>query len=113
MEKSFYLIDSDKLRELLYCAAMLECLESNGVDNWIGYMDNRESFISSYLGVSEEKVEEDNLQIQDVADNWLEEYTPYNSLSELIMDKIGSDNLDYIRLELDRIYENIKEGILN
>ena len=74
MKNYYYKIGADDLRDLLYSAAKLQCLEENGVDNWLGYMDNRESFIASTLNITIEEVEENNLQIQDVADKWIEDY---------------------------------------
>ena len=72
--KTYFKIDADTLRDLLIDSAYYHCLEANGVDNWIGYLDNRESFIADILNISEEKVEEENLQLSDVADKWMQDF---------------------------------------
>ena len=70
----YYKISEEKLLKLLTSTERLNCLECNGVDNWFGYMDNRTEYIAYCLNVSEEKVEEEDLDFIDIAKNELNEY---------------------------------------
>jgi len=71
---TYFKINADDLRDLLYDSVKLHCLEEAGVDNWFGYMENRIEFIAKQLEMSEEEVDEQNLQLQDVADKWIQDY---------------------------------------
>lgn len=70
----YYKISEEDLLDLLYYSAKLQCLEDNGVDNWLGYMDNETDFVADILGVSDEQVEQDYLGIDDVAHKWIADY---------------------------------------
>ena len=72
--KTYFKIDVDTLRDLLIDSAYYHCLEANGVDNWIGYLDNRESFIADTLNVSEDEVHKKDLQLSDIADKQMQDF---------------------------------------
>ena len=72
--KTYFKIDADTLRDLLIESAYYHCLEANGVDNWIGYLDNRESFIADTLNVSEDEVHKKDLQLSDIADKQMQDF---------------------------------------
>ena len=74
-----YIISEERLLELLEYEAELECLSAAGVDNWWGYCDNREEYIASALGISEEEVTEQELEFADVAEAALAEFSIYQS----------------------------------
>ena len=66
MSKS-YIISEERLLELLENEARLQCLENDGVDNWTWYMEGRKRFIADALCISEQHVEEEELDFIDVA----------------------------------------------
>jgi hypothetical protein len=45
-----YIIDKERLRELLYDHYVLNCLYAAGIDNWDGFMINRTEYINNALG---------------------------------------------------------------
>ena len=63
----YFKIDEERLLELLENEARLQCLENDGVDNWMWYMEGRKRFIADALCISEEEVEERNLDFKDLA----------------------------------------------
>ncbi len=71
---NYFKIKPEELRDLLINTARLQCLEANGVDNWFGYMDNRETYIADVLDMSLDEIKENDLQFSDVADKWLQNY---------------------------------------
>lgn len=46
-----YLIDEDTLHSLLVAAHTLSILESDGVDNWWGWMEGREDYLAKYASM--------------------------------------------------------------
>ena len=62
-----YIVHDERLLELLEAEATLQCLEHAGVDNWWGYCDNKESFIADALEITEDEVNERELDFEDVA----------------------------------------------
>jgi hypothetical protein len=62
-----YLISEERLLELLEAENTLYCLEWDGVDNCSWYMEGRSCYIADALGISEDKVREDDLDFIDVA----------------------------------------------
>lgn len=69
-----YVITEERLLELLKAENRLYCLEWDGVDNWSWYMEGRTRYIAEALGVSEEQVEEECLDFEDVARAELADY---------------------------------------
>jgi hypothetical protein len=63
----YFKIDEERLLELLENEARLQCLENDGVDNWMWYMEGRKRFIADALCISEEEVEERDLDFKDLA----------------------------------------------
>ena len=63
----YFKIDEERLLELLENEARLQCLENDGVDNWMWYMEGRKRFIADALCISEEEVEERDLDFKDRA----------------------------------------------
>lgn len=49
MNKRYFKVDEDTLQNLLYCAWRLDCLESDGVDNWGWYMAGAQEMINEFL----------------------------------------------------------------
>ena len=73
MSKS-YVISEERLMELLEAEARLQCLEWDGVDNWSWYMEGRKRFIADALCISENEVDERDLDFEDVARADLSDY---------------------------------------
>lgn len=73
-KKRMIQIEEDELRQLLYDSLFLEMLEQAGVDNWIGYGDNRDEFIADLLGISEAEVYDRDLGIEDVVEKEIKKY---------------------------------------
>ena len=69
-----YIIDEERLKELLYDHYVLDCLYRNGVDNWIGYMDNRERYINSALGRKNPEDWDEDADFEDIVEIDLTEY---------------------------------------
>lgn len=71
-----YKITEEKLKELLYDHYVLGCLEANGVDNWLGYMDNKIRYINAAFGIYNE--DDDNwnedVDFEDIVEIDLTEY---------------------------------------
>lgn len=74
MKEIFYRISKTELLELLKAEARLACLEMDGVDNWMSYMEGRKEFIAARLGISESEVEKQNIDFNDLAEAELEDY---------------------------------------
>lgn len=70
----YFKIDEERLLELLENEARLQCLENDGVDNWMWYMEGRKRFIADALEITEEEVEERNLDFKDLAKADLTEF---------------------------------------
>ena len=49
MNKRYFKVDEDTLQNLLYRAWRLDCLESDGVDNWEWYMAGAQEMINEFL----------------------------------------------------------------
>lgn len=62
-----YIVSEERLLELLENEARFQCLENDGVDNWMWYMEGRKRFIADALCISEEEVEDRDLDFIDVA----------------------------------------------
>ena len=62
-----YIVSEERLLELLENEARLQCLENDGVDNWMWYMEGRKRFIADALCISEEEVEDRDLDFKDLA----------------------------------------------
>ena len=73
MSKS-YIVSKERLLELLEIEAEMECLSAAGVDNWWGFMDNMQEYIANALCISENEVEERELDFSDVAKAALMEF---------------------------------------
>lgn len=86
-----YLIDEDTLRELLRAGHILAILERDGVDNWWGWMEGREEYLTDCLrelpwnegktyADLQEIVEEEDYSIDNLVDDEIEafweEYCP-------------------------------------
>ena len=69
-----YIIEEEKLKELLYDHYVLDCLYTNGVDNWIGYMDNRTKYINAALGFYNEEDWDEDADFTDIVNIDLTEY---------------------------------------
>lgn len=72
MEK-YYKIGETELKDLLYAWFKLDCLECNGVDNWLGYMDNVTEYIADDFNISYDEVLDKHLSLQDLVDKHLKE----------------------------------------
>ena len=72
-----YLINEARLAELLEAEAKLQCLESDGVDNWEWYMDGRVRFIAEALEISENEVEDRDLDFEDLVKIDIQGYEEY------------------------------------
>ena len=72
-----YIVSEDRLRDLLMSEARLDCLEWDGVDNWEWYMEGRDRYIAACLDISEEEVEEKELEFDDVVEAALTEFSIY------------------------------------
>ena len=74
MREVFYRISRTELLELLEAEAQLSCLEHDGVDNWMGYMEGREEFIAARLAIPIEEVKNNNIDFAEVAELEIEDY---------------------------------------
>ena len=72
-----YIIDEERLLELLEAEARLQCLENDGVDNWTWYMEGRIQFIANALDVTPQVVEDTDLDFCDIAKADLECYEAF------------------------------------
>lgn len=70
----YYKINEDELLQLLKNTEILNCLECGGVDNWIGYMENWDEYISDALGTTKDNVCEEDLDFRDIAKELLKKY---------------------------------------
>ena len=52
----YYKISEERLKELLYAYYKLDCLELYGVDNWLGYTDNK----TRYINIALRRYDKDN-----------------------------------------------------
>lgn len=68
-------ISKTELKNLLYANEKLSILENNGVDNWIGYMDNCSEYLADAMGVSLEYIEENDIDIKDLVEQEINTYT--------------------------------------
>lgn len=71
---TYYKISADQLRDLLIDSATLKMLESGGVDNWSYYGENWTEYVAMMLGVTEEEVENDDLDFSDIAYRQMQDY---------------------------------------
>ena len=80
-----YLIDEETLRELLHAGHVLSILERDGVDNWWGWMEGREEYLTDCLrelpwneGKTIEElneiVEEEDYSIDNLVDDEIEAF---------------------------------------
>ena len=72
-----YIVSEERLLELLEAENTLRCLEWDGVDNWSWYMEGRSRYIADALGISEDKVREDDLDFIDVAKAELNDFQEF------------------------------------
>lgn len=70
----YYKISIEDLKNLLFDSATLKILECDGVDNWPYYMEGREQYIADMLDTSIDKVQEQDLQLSDVVNEWIKDY---------------------------------------
>lgn len=70
----YYKIDEETLKGLLYDHYELSCLYCNGVDNWIGYMDNKERYINQALGKQNPDEYDENLDFSDIVNKAITKY---------------------------------------
>lgn len=64
----YFKVSEAELREYLLAATKLACLERDGVDNWIWYMENRKEFIAECLDKTVEEVKKNDLDFEDIVD---------------------------------------------
>lgn len=69
-----YMIKEKDLLNLLEDNALLRCLEQAGVDNWSGYMYNREDFLCDELDVSAVELEENDYDFDTIAEQQLKNF---------------------------------------
>lgn len=70
----YYKISEERLKELLYAYYELGCLEANGVDNWLGYMDNKTRYVNAALGTYNEDDWDEDADFSDIVEIDLTEY---------------------------------------
>lgn len=70
----YYKISEERLKELLYAYYELGCLEANGVDNWLGYMDNKTRYVNAALGIYDEDDWDEDADFSDIVEIDLTEY---------------------------------------
>lgn len=70
----YYKISEKRLKELLYAYYRLDCLEVNGVDNWLGYMDNKIGYINEAFGTYNEDDWDEDIDFSDMVEKDLAEY---------------------------------------
>jgi hypothetical protein len=76
MSKS-YIVSEERLLELLEAENTLRCLEWDGVDNWIWYMEGRTRYIADALCISEDEIRERDLDFIDVAKAELNDFQEF------------------------------------
>lgn len=81
---NYFIVSEDKLRELLYATYKLDMLECNGVDNWIGYMDNYAEYIADELDITIDEVVDGDLGIEEIVEQELK-----NNFKEVSADDIA------------------------
>lgn len=70
----YYKISEERLKELLYAYYKLDCLEVNGVDNWLGYMYNKIQYVNEALGIYDEDNWNEDAELSDIVEIDLTEY---------------------------------------
>lgn len=70
-EKRKFVIEEDDLVNLLTDSLELECLKSDGVDNWTWYRESYHEMVADYFDISTEEAEDKDLTFEDVARNIL------------------------------------------
>lgn len=55
-----YIIDEDRLHELLVYEAVYQCLQNDGVDNWSNFMYGRKNFLLDALSIYEDRLKEED-----------------------------------------------------
>ena len=75
---NFYSISENELKDLLYEHYVLGCLEEAGVDNWFGYMENREEYINSRLGIEDPDNWNEEVDFEDLVEIDLTKYKKIN-----------------------------------
>lgn len=75
MKMQKYIVDEDRLLELLTAELELECLEAGGVDNWQWYGEGKQEFLLEAVDgrIPEEEIP-DYLNYDDIAKLDLETY---------------------------------------
>ena len=63
MTKKYYMVEENKLKNLLYDSAQLHALDSGGVDNWGWYGESIGDFLKNYI-------KENNIQFEDPDDEF-------------------------------------------
>lgn len=59
MKKNYYLVEENKLKNLLSDAAMLHALTSGGVDNWEWCGESCQDFVKAYIQENDIHFEDD------------------------------------------------------
>ncbi len=74
-EENYYVkISKTELMNLLWANEKLSILENAGVDNWYGYMTNKIEYLADALGVTEEFIEENDIDIEDLVEKEIINY---------------------------------------
>lgn len=71
---TYYKLSEEELINLLRAAVKLECLELDGVDNWEWYMEGKSSYLADELGISQQKVEDNNIDFDDLVSELINSY---------------------------------------
>ena len=74
-----YIVPEERLLELLEAEARLQCLEQDGVDNWSWYMEGKTHFLAECLNLTEEEIEENEVDFSNLAEIGLEEFQKYDN----------------------------------
>ena len=75
--ENIYLITEKRLLELLTSELALACLESDGVDNWLWYMEGKSNFLAYALNLPIEQIIEMDYDFTDVANIELKNFQKY------------------------------------
>ncbi len=72
-----YILSESQLIELLTSKHTLTYLKIEGVENWGGYMANRERYIADYLDMSWKEVKKNHLSFEDCAKEGLQYFKKF------------------------------------
>ena len=74
-KKRYYKISEEQLRNLIIADAMLQALESGGVDNWCWYSESKQEYLDDYFSMNDAQwFEENNLSFDMLADIEIERF---------------------------------------